>query len=255
MMKVDLAGKVALVTGAGSGIGRAIALKLTENGANVVVNDIIRDRAEKTVEQMKELPGEGLASIADITDYDQVRSMVDEAIKHFGQIDILVNNAGWDKLEPFIKNTPETWEKIIAINFKGPIFVTRAVVEHMIPRKTGKIINIASDAGRVGSLGEAVYSGCKGGLIAITKTWAREFARDNIRVNVICPGLTDTPLLESLKQTEFGAKVIDAITRQIPFGLGKPEDIANVVLFFASDASNYMTGQVISVSGGLTYHG
>jgi 2-hydroxycyclohexanecarboxyl-CoA dehydrogenase len=255
MMKVDLSGRVALVTGAGSGIGRAIALKLAENGANVVVNDIIREGAEKTVELMNTLPGEGFVAIADITDYDQVRSMVDEAVKHFGRIDILINNAGWDKLEPFIKNTPETWERIIAINFKGPIHVTRAVVERMIPRKSGVIVNIASDAGRVGSLGEAVYSGCKGGLIAITKTWAREFARDNIRVNVICPGLTDTPLLESLKQTEFGAKVIDAITRQIPFGLGKPEDIANVVLFFASDASNYMTGQVVSVSGGLTYHG
>jgi len=254
-VKVDLSGKVALVTGAGSGIGRAIALKLAENGANVVVNDINREGAEKTLEQMSVLPGEGFMAIADITDYGAVQRMVEEAIAHFGQIDILVNNAGWDKLEPFVKNTPETWEKIIAINFKGPIFVTRAVVERMIPRKTGKIINIASDAGRVGSLGEAVYSGCKGGLIAITKTWAREFARDNIRVNVICPGLTDTPLLESLKQTEFGKKVIEAITRQIPFGLGKPEDIANVVLFFASEASNYITGQVISVSGGLTYHG
>jgi 2-hydroxycyclohexanecarboxyl-CoA dehydrogenase len=125
----------------------------------------------------------------------------------------------------------------------------------MSQRKSGKIINIASDAGRVGSLGEAVYSGCKGGIIAISKTWAREFARDNIRVNVICPGLTDTPLLKNLQESDFGRKVIDAITRQIPFGLGKPEQIADAVLFFASEASDYITGQVLSVSGGLTYHG
>jgi len=253
-MKAELQGKVALVTGAGSGIGRAIALKLAENGANVAVNDIDRAKAEETVKQMAELTGEGFAVIADVTDYDEVRRMVSETIKYFGQIDILVNNAGWDKLEPFLENTLETWEKIIAINFKGPIYVTRAVVEHMVERKTGKIINIASDAGRVGSTGEAVYSGCKGGLIAMSKTWAREFARYNIRVNVISPGPTDTPLYHELKKTEFGAKILGAVERMIPFGLAQPEDIASAVLFFADDASNYITGQVLSVSGGLTYH-
>lgn len=253
-MKADLQGKVALVTGAGSGIGRAIALKLAENGANVAVNDIDRERAEETVRQMAELTGEGFAVIADITDYAEVRRMVEDVLRYFGRIDILVNNAGWDKLEPFLQNSPETWEKIIAINFKGPIYVTRAVAEHMAERKAGKIINIASDAGRVGSMGEAVYSGCKGGLIAMSKTWAREFARYNIRVNVVSPGLTDTPLLEELKQTEFGAKIIGAIEKMIPFGLAKPEDVAHAVLFFADDASNYITGQVLSVSGGLTFH-
>lgn len=253
-MKAELSGKVALVTGAGSGIGRAIALVLAGSGANVAVNDIDRARAEETVKQMAELTGEGFAAIADITDFDSVKRMVAEVLKRFGQIDVLVNNAGWDKLEPFVKNTPETWEKIIAINFKGPIHVTRAVVEHMIERKTGKIINISSDAGRVGSTGEAVYSGCKGGLIAISKTWAREFARYDIRVNVVSPGLTDTPLLDELKSSEFGNKVLTAVERMIPFGLAKPEDIANGVLFFADDASNYITGQVLSVSGGLTFH-
>jgi 2-hydroxycyclohexanecarboxyl-CoA dehydrogenase len=181
--------------------------------------------------------------------------MVEDAIKHFGQIDILVNNAGWDKLEPFIKNTPETWEKIININFKGPIYVTRAVAEHMIQRNAGKVISIASDAGRVGSTGEAVYSGCKGGIIAMSKTWAREFARYNIRVNVICPGPTDTALYHELKRDEFANKVLTSIEKIMPFGLGKPEYIADAVLFFASDASNYITGQVLSVSGGLTFHG
>ncbi len=253
-MKADLKGKVALVTGAGSGIGQAIALKLAENGANVAVNDVDRAKAEDTVKRMAELTGEGFAVIADITKLDDVRRMVDETVKYFGQIDILVNNAGWDKLEPFLENTPETWERIIAINFKGPIYVTRAVVEHMVERRTGKIINIASDAGRVGSTGEAVYSGCKGGLIAMSKAWAREFARYNIRVNVISPGPTDTPLYHQLKSTEFGAKILSAIEKQSPFGLARPDDIANAVLFFADDASNHITGQVLSVSGGLTMH-
>ncbi|OGF54942.1 MAG: hypothetical protein A2Z21_08875 [Candidatus Fraserbacteria bacterium RBG_16_55_9] len=252
---MDLKGKTVLVTGAGSGIGRAIALRLAGNGASVVVNDISQERADETVTQMSNLSGKGIALIADIGNYSEVRRMVENAIKHFGQIDTLVNNAGWDRLEPFVKNTPETWDKIININFKGPIYVTRAVVEHMIQRKAGKIISIASDAGRVGSTGEAVYSGTKGGLIAMSKTWAREFARYNIRVNVICPGPTDTALYREMKQDEFANKILTSIEKYMPFGLGKPEYIADAVLFFASEASDYITGQVLSVSGGLTYHG
>ncbi len=254
-MNVDLKGKTVLVTGAGSGIGRAIALKLAENGANVVVNDISKERADETVKLISQFSAKGIAITADITNYNEVRRMVEDVLKHYGQIDILVNNAGWDKLELFIKNTPETWDKIININFKGPIYVTRAVVEHMIQRKEGKIISIASDAGRVGSTGEAVYSGTKGALIAMSKTWAREFARYNIRVNVICPGPTDTALYHEMKRDEFANKVLTSIEKIMPFGLGKPEYIADAVLFFASDASNYITGQVLSVSGGLTFHG
>ena len=254
-LKTDLNGKVALVTGAGSGIGRAIALKLAENSANVVVNDISKERAEETVKLLSQFSAKGIAITADITDYSEVKHMVEDAVKHFGQIDILVNNAGWDKLEPFVKNTPETWDKIININFRGPIHVTRSVVEHMIQRKAGKIISIASDAGRVGSTGEAVYSGTKGALIAMSKTWAREFARYNIRVNVICPGPTDTALYNEMKREEFANKVLTSIEKIIPFGLGKPEYIADAVLFFASEASNYITGQVLSISGGLTFHG
>jgi len=253
-MKVNLEGKTALVTGAGSGIGKVIAGKLAANGADVAVNDVDAGRAEAASKTISALGQQSLAVVADISDFDQVERMVQATLDRFGKIDILVNNAGWDTIKPFLKKTVEEYVKIIDINFKGPIFVTRAVAQHMCAQKSGKIINIASDTGRVGSLGEAVYSGCKGGLIAISKTWAREFARDNIRVNVISPGLTDTPLLDALKQEEFGKKIVEAITRQIPFGLGTPEQIADAALFFASSASDYITGQVLSVSGGLTFH-
>lgn len=254
-MKVDLSGKVAFVTGAGSGIGRAIAHKLADNGADVAVNDINPEGARMVSEEIVAKGRRAIAAVADISDFEQVTRAVREALDKLGAIDILVNNAGWDILKPFLKGTLPEWDRIININFKGPIFVTRVVAEQMSRRKSGKIISIASDAGRVGSLGEGVYSGCKGGIIAISKTWAREFARDNIRVNVISPGLTDTPLLRGLQENDFGRKVLEAITRQIPFGVGKPEQIADAVLFFASGASDYITGQVLSVSGGLTYHG
>jgi len=254
-MQTNLEGKTAFVTGAGSGIGSAIAHKLAQNGADVVINDIDPQRAEAMAQAVQAQGRRSLAAVADISDAHQVQRAVDLALDTFEQIDILVNNAGWDTLKPFLKKTIEEYDKIIDINFRGPILVTRAVAEHMGQRKAGKIISVASDAGRVGSLGEAVYSGCKGGMIAMSKSWAREFARDNVRVNVVCPGLTDTTLLEGMRQDAFGGKVISAIIRQIPFGLGTPEQVAEAVLFFASPASDYITGQVLSVSGGLTFHG
>lgn len=253
-MDVNLSGQVALITGAGSGIGRSIAHQLASSGANVVVNDINAEACKRVTEELTSNGNRAIAAVADITDYGQVQEMVDSSLAEFEKIDLLINNAGWDTIKPFLKKSIEEYNKIIDINFRGPIYVTRAVAEHMCSRKSGKIISIASDTGRVGSMGEAVYSGCKGGIIAISKTWAREFARDNVRVNVICPGLIDTPLLDRLKQDEFGGKIVNAITKQIPFGLGKPESIANAVLFLASDASDYITGQVLSVSGGLTFH-
>jgi len=253
-MQTNLEGKTAFVTGAGSGIGSAIAHKLAQNGADVVINDIDPQRAETMAQAIQAQGRRSLAAVADISDAHQVQRAVDKALDAFEQIDILVNNAGWDTLKPFLKKTIEEYDKIIDINFRGPILVTRAVAGHMCQRKAGKIISVASDAGRVGSLGEAVYSGCKGGMIAMSKSWAREFARDNVRVNVVCPGLTDTTLLEGMRQDAFGGKVISAIIRQIPFGLGTPEQVADAVLFFASPASDYITGQVLSVSGGLTFH-
>ena len=168
-----------------------------------------------------------------------------------GKVDIVVNGAGWDIIEPFVKNTPEYWDKIMAINFMGPVKVTRAFLDPMIEGKGGKVVNISSDAGRGGSSGETVYAGAKGGVIAFTKSLAREMARYAINVNCVCPGPTDTPLFATQPE-----KMQQALVNAIPFRrLGKPEEVADAVVFFASDRSSFITGQVISVSGGLTMHG
>jgi 2-hydroxycyclohexanecarboxyl-CoA dehydrogenase len=250
---MDLKDKVAIVTGSGGGIGRGIALKFGSLGARVVAADIKLAGAKETVSLLEKTGGRGLALGTDITDRVRVQEMVKATLDTFGKLDILVNNAGWDIIEPFTKNTPELWEKVIAINLKGPIFCIRAVLDHMIERKYGKIVNIGSDAGRVGSSGEAVYSACKGGIIAFTKTIAREMARYQINVNCVCPGPTDTPLLAELTQGETGAKIIEAMTKAVPFRrLAKPEDISGAVAFLASDEAGFITGQTLSVSGGLS---
>jgi 2-hydroxycyclohexanecarboxyl-CoA dehydrogenase len=250
---MDLKDKVAIVTGSGGGIGRGIALKFGFLGARVVVADLKFEGAKETVSLLEKAGAKGLALGTDITDRAQVQDMVKTTLGTFGKLDILVNNAGWDIIEPFMQNNPELWDKVIAINLKGPIFCIRAVLEHMMERKYGKIVNISSDAGRVGSSGEAVYSACKGGIIAFTKTIAREMARYQINVNCVCPGPTDTPLLAEMTQGETGAKIIDAMTKAVPFRrLAKPEDIAGAVAFLASDDAGFITGQTLSVSGGLT---
>ncbi|MBI4495873.1 MAG: glucose 1-dehydrogenase [Deltaproteobacteria bacterium] len=250
---MDLKDKVALVTGAAGGIGRAIALKIASRGGSVVVADLKMEGARETVSLLERSGARGLALRTDITDRLQVEGMVSSALEAFGRIDILVNNAGWDRIEPFIQNTPEFWDQVIAINLKGPIFCTRAVLNHMVGRRSGKIINISSDAGRVGSTGEAVYSACKGGIIAFTKAIAREMARYQINVNCVCPGATDTPLLAELTRGETGAKIIEAMTRAVPFRrLAKPGEISGAVAFLASDEAAFITGQTLSVSGGLT---
>jgi len=224
---MDLKDKVAIVTGAAGGIGRAIALKLGGLGTKVVVADLKSDEGQETVSLLGKNSLGGLFLKTDITDPDQVQELVKSTISKFGKVDILVNNAGWDRIEPFLKNTPDFWDKVISINLKGPINCTRAVLDHMVERKSGKIINISSDAGRVGSSGEAVYSACKGGIIAFTKTIAREMARYSINVNCVCPGATDTPLLAEMTKGETGAKIIEAMVKVVPFRrLGKPEDIA-----------------------------
>ncbi len=255
-VQVNLNNRVALVTGAALGIGRAISWQLAQNGADIVLNDIDRPATEALAQEIKKLGRRAFVAIADVSDYAAVKQSVTEAIAQFGKIDILVNNAGWDKgIIPFLQTDPSDWQRVIAINLVGVLNCTHIVAAHMAQRKSGKIINISSDAGRGGSFGEAVYAGCKAGVIALTKTWAREFARDGLRVNCICPGLVDTPLLAKLKQTELGKKVLERIEQLMLLGLGQPEDIANAVLFFASEESNHITGQILSVSGGLTFQG
>jgi len=255
-MATQLNGQTAFVTGAGSGIGRAIAHRLAAAGARVAVADINLDTAHACAEAMRAAGGDAVAVGVDVTDFASVREAVRQARDQIGRVAILVNNAGWDRFEAFVDNTPDFWERVIAINLKGPIYCCRAVIDDMIAAGGGKIINISSDAARVGSTGEAVYSACKGGVISFSKTLARELARHHINVNVVCPGLTDTPFLESMKVGEQGAKVMAAVTRSIPLGrVGTAAEVAAAVAFFASADADFVTGQVLSVSGGLTMAG
>ena len=250
----ELTDKVAIVTGGARGIGKGISIIMAKQGASVAIADILEEEAKKTVEEIEKQGGKAMAVKTDITDLEQVKQTVAKVKEEFGPVDILVNNAGWDRITPFIKTTPDLWEKVIAINYKGVINFVYAVIPDMMKRNTGRIISIASDAARVGSTGEAVYSGTKGAVISFSKTMARELARNKITVNVICPGPTPTPLLDEIKESdEFAKKILSGMERYIPLGrLGSPEDIACAVVFFASDEANFITGQTLSVSGGLT---
>ncbi|MEW6272902.1 MAG: 3-oxoacyl-ACP reductase family protein [Thermodesulfobacteriota bacterium] len=243
-----LTGKVALVTGAGSGIGRAIALRLAREGMRVAVSDLDEQAAKAVAREA----GQGaLALRLDVTDEAGVRAAVARLEAELGGIDVLVNNAGWDKVEPFVESRVETWDRLIAINLKGPLLCAHAVLPGMIARGGGRIVSIASDAGRVGSSGEAVYSAAKAGVIGFSKTLAREVARHGVLVNAVCPGPTDTPLFQGIAQDN--PKLGQALARAVPLGrLGRPEDVAGAVAFLASDDAAYVTGQTLSVSGGLT---
>lgn len=249
-----LKGKTAVVAGGGRGIGRSIALALAREGAQVAVADLLVENAEAVKNEIKAMGVNALACQVDLTKRTEVERMVETVLGRLGQIDILVNSAGWDRLEPFIESNEDTWEKILAINFKSVLFTTKAVLPHMISRGSGKIVNISSDAGRVGSSWEAVYSGAKGAVIAFSKTLAREVARYKINVNVVCPGLTDTPLLEAVRgQSPQTAKLVDAVIKATPFRrVANPQEIAEAVAFFASSSADFVTGQTLSVSGGLT---
>ena len=243
-----LEGKVALVTGAGRGIGKAIAERLASEGAKVAVADIDPATAAATAAEI----GRGAIAVTmDVTDGASVRDAVAETAKQLGPIDVLVNNAGWDKIEPFVKSQEETWDRVIAINLKGPIRCARAVLDSMIERRGGQNVSIRSDAGRVGSSGEAVYSAAKAGVIGFGRTLAREVARYGINVNVVCPGPTNTPLLqETIGGNE---KLMASLKQAIPLGrTGEPDDLASAVAFLASDDAGFITGQTLSVSGGLS---
>ncbi len=243
--------QVAFITGAGRGIGREIARKLSSRGMRIVVTDKNLENAEKTVSLIREEGGEAIAVYCDVTSLENVEKAVEQAVAEYGKIDVLVNNAGWDKIEPFLQSTPSTWKTIIDINLMGQVHTCKAILPIMIENGYGKVINIASDSGRVGSSGEAVYSAAKGGVIAFTKTLAREMARYRLNVNCIAPGPSDTPLFQEIGSYNQG--IAAALERAIPFRrLAKPEDIAGAVAFLASADADYITGQTLSVNGGLT---
>ncbi|HRH85231.1 MAG TPA: glucose 1-dehydrogenase [Rubrivivax sp.] len=250
--------KTAIVTGAGSGIGRAIANRLAAEGCVVGVFDINEAGAAETVSAIEAAGGKALAVRCDITDYAAVTAAVAAFEQQAGAgTDILVNNAGWDTPMPFLKTEPAFWQKVTAINWFGPLHMTHAVAQGMAARKSGRIVQIASDAGRVGSSGEVVYSGCKGATIAFSKALARELARANVTINTVCPGPTDTPAMDAFVGTgEAGQKIRDAMVKGVPLGrIGVPDDYPGLVAFLASDDAAFMTGQTISVSGGLSMHG
>jgi 2-hydroxycyclohexanecarboxyl-CoA dehydrogenase len=248
---MQLQGKTAVVTGAASGIGRATAEKLAAAGAHVLLGDIATDAGEAVAARTREQGHRADFFRLDITDPASIEAFRRDALTKVQQVDIVANVAGWDRTEPFVKNTPDFWRKVVDLNLMGPITVTRAFIEPMMERRAGKIVSVSSDAGRVGSLGETVYAAAKGGVIAFTKSLAREMARYNINVNCVCPGPTDTPLLAAVPD-----KIREAFIRVTPMQrLARPEEVADAVVFFASDASSFVTGQVLSVSGGLTMVG
>ena len=249
--------KVVIVTGGAGGIGSALGERFAAEGSKVAIFDLKGDAADALAAKIRAAGGKAAGYAVDITDAAAVDRGVAAAEADLGPIDVLVNNAGWDVGARFLDLDPALWQKIIAINLVGPLNLHRAVLKGMSARGTGRVVNIASDAGRVGSSGEAVYSACKGGIISFSKTMARELARKRINVNVVCPGPTETNLFrEFAGDGEAGAKLVAALTKAIPFGrVGQPDDLAGAVCFLASDDAAFITGQVISVSGGLTMAG
>lgn len=252
-----LTDKVALVTGAGGGIGAAICRRLAEEGCHVALFDRDADAARAAGRELQ-APGRRISThVVDITDYHGVSDAVASISADQGGVDILVNNAGMDRFANFLDTEPELWDAIIDVNLRGTLNMHHVVLPGMRDRGWGRVVNIASDAARVGSSMEAVYSACKGGIVSFTKSVARELARSGVRLNVVCPGPTDTPLLaQFLEGGEDGGKIVKALERAVPMKrIGRPEDIPGIVAFLASDDAEYITGQVISVSGGLTMHG
>ncbi len=252
-----LEGKVVVVTGGGGGIGSATCVRFAEAGAHVAIVDKDAGAAESVVQRIKGMPGMARAFAVDLTDFDATRAAVAEIEASLGPVDILVNNAGWDLFTPFLKSGPDFWSKIIDINLRAVLNITHPVLERMSERRAGRIVSIGSDAARGGSSGESVYAACKAGVIAFSKTIAREHARHNITANVVCPGVTETAMLENFMESAGDKeKLRTAFTRAVPLGrLGRPDDLPGAILFFASDDAAFVTGQVLSVSGGLTMHG
>ena len=253
----NLKDKTVIVTGGGGGIGGATCRRFAAEGARVAVFDMNLEAAQKVADDIQAQGGQAAAFRCDITRRDEVDAAVAAVESQLGPVDVLVNNAGWDIFKPFTKTVPAEWDKLIAINLTGALHMHHAVLPGMVSRGGGRIVNIASDAARGGSSGEAVYAACKGGLVALSKTLAREHARHGITVNVVCPGPTDTALLAGFAEGAANPeKLMDAFKKAIPLGrLGQPDDLAGAIVFFGSDDAAFITGQVISVSGGLTMHG
>ncbi|MGA2011368.1 MAG: 3-oxoacyl-ACP reductase family protein [Solirubrobacteraceae bacterium] len=246
--------RVALVTGGARGIGAAIARGLAADGMATVIADIRTPQAVDVARAIAEAGGRGLAVEVDVRDATSVEAGVAAAREAFGEIDVLVNVAGWDELKPFIETDEEFWQEVLEVNFKGGLRLTRALLPSMIDRGWGRIVNISSDAGRVGSSLESVYAGAKGAIISFTKTVARETARTGVTANIVCPGPTDTEMLRDVAAAHPDAnKVLERLARAVPMKrLGTPEDVAAAVRFFAGEGAGYITGQTLSVSGGLT---
>lgn len=243
--------KVAVVTGGASGIGQATAEMLAAEGATVCIGDVARDKGEAAAAAIRKQGRKAEYFYLDLTNADSINSFKDAVLKKLGRVDILVNGAGWGKTSPFVDGDDAFWEKVINLNFVGPMRLTKALLPQMMERKSGRIVSISSDAGRVGSLGETVYSGAKAGLIGFTKGLAREGARYNVTANCVCPGPTDTPLLAAVPE-----KYREAFIKAIPMRrFGKPQEVAAAVAYFAAPEAEYVTGQVLSVSGGLTMVG
>lgn len=248
-----LDGRTVLVTGSAGAIGRAIAGRLAAEGCVVGVLDLDGVGAEAVAKALREEGGRAHALAADITDPDAVERAVEAFVGEAGSVEGLVNNAGWDRAVPFLETDPAFWRRVVDVNLYGPLHVTHAVLRRMHARGAGRVVSIASDAGRVGSSGEAVYSACKGGIIAFSKAVAREVARAGITLNCVCPGPTDTPLFANVDPT---GKLQPALERAIPMRrLGRPDDLPGIVAFLLSDDAAFITGQTVSVSGGLTMHG
>ena len=246
---MNFTGKTTLITGGASGIGKATVMEFARCGARVICADI---DAAKGADMVKEAGNLAVEFVAiDLADPVSVRRCAAEVLDRYGRVDILVNAAGWNDIQPFLQNAPDYMDRVLAVNLGGLLHLTQALLPAMVAASKGKIVNVSSDAGRVGSSGETAYAAAKGGVIAFTKSLAREVARYSINVNCVCPGPTDTPMLQSRPE-----KLKEAFIRAIPFRLfAKPQEIADAILFFASSRSDYITGQVLSVSGGLTFAG
>jgi len=245
--KLKLKGRVALITGAAQGIGKSIALLLAKNGADIVVSDINFERAEETAKEIESIGSQAMAIKVDVANLKNVEQMVEAILEKFGKIDILVNNAGITRDKLILRMTEEDWDAVLNVNLKGTFNCTKVVVRHMAKQRSGKIVSIASVVGEMGNAGQANYSASKAGVIGLTKTIAREFAQRGINVNAIAPGYIETPMTEILPE-----KVKEELKSLIPMErLGKPEDVAEAVLFLVSEESNYITGQVLNVNGGI----